>query len=402
MLILGGGILNMAAIEEAKRNGFMVFVADANPAAPGFDVADVKINVDISSADAVYEAIKDYHIQGIVSMAEVGVLTGALLNEKLKLAGISSQSAKMATSKALMREQWKHTVFSLEFRVVTTYEEAEAAFEELNYLPLILKPDKTYGGSRGVSKINTKAELATAFEFAKSNGMNELVVIEHCTEGEEFSCEVLITDAKAHLLCIGQKIKSPAPYRVDCSVQYPAAINEADLAEVKTMVQLATEALEIKNGVAHIEFALTKDGPRLFELGARCGGGHTALIAKHVSGVNEFVEYANIACGIKPTINLFKKGKGADYRFIIFEAGEIEAIEIADEVKKHKGIYDLVVSVKAGDRVEELRTTSQRCGAVITFADNLEDAAKLAEWVCNNIHIHYKGGKKSTAIIYTT
>lgn len=391
----------MAAIEEAKRNGFMVFVADANPAAPGFDIADVKINVDISSADAVYEAIKAYHIQGIVSMAEVGVLTGALLNEKLKLAGISSQSAKMATSKALMREQWKHTGFSLEFRVVTTYEEAEAAFEELNYLPLILKPDKTYGGSRGVSKINTKAELATAFEFAKSNGMNELVVIEHCTEGEEFSCEVLIIDAKAHLLCIGQKIKSPAPYRVDCSVQYPAKINDTDLAEVKKMVQLGTQELELKNGVAHIEFALTKYGPRLFELGARCGGGHTPLIAKHVSAVNEFIEYANIACGMKPTINPSEISKGADYRFIIFEPGEIDVIEISEEIKNHEGVYDFVLSVKAGDKIEELRTTSQRCGAVITFADNLEKAAKLADWVCNNIHVRYKGGKKSTAIIYT-
>ena len=329
--------MNIAAINEAKTAGFIVYVADANPNAPGFEVADVKIHVNITSADAVYEAIKNYPINGIVSMAEVGVLTGALLNERLKLGGIDSQTAKMATSKALMRKQWKDTGFSLEFRIVTTYEEALVAADELNYFPLILKPDKTYGGSRGVSKVNDKAALLKAFEFAKSNGMNELVVIEHCTEGKEYSCEVLVIDSTAHLLCIGQKIKSPAPYRVDCSVQYPAQITDTDLDNVKEMVQLATQQLGIKNGVAHIEFALTANGPRLFELGARCGGGHTALIAKHVSGVNEFIEYANIACGIKPTIHLFEKSKGADYRFIIFEPGEIESIEVSNEIKNHKG-----------------------------------------------------------------
>ena len=391
----------MAAINEAKIAGFIVYVADANPNAPGFEIADVKIHTDITSADAVYEAVQNYPINGIVSMAEAGVLTGAILNEKLKLGGINSQTAKIATSKALMRQHWKDTGFSLEIRVVTNYEEALAATDELNYFPLILKPDKTYGGSRGVSKINNKTELLKAFEFAKSNGMNELVVIEHCTDGEEFSCEVLVTDSTAHLLCIGQKIKSPVPYRVDYSVQYPAQITDTDLDKVKKMVQLATQQLGIKNGVAHIEFALTANGPRLFELGARCGGGHTALIAKHVSGVNEFIEYANIACGTKPTIDPFKKNKGADYRFIIFEPGEIEAIEVSDEIKKHKGVYDLVVHVKAGDWVKELRTTSQRCGAVITFCDHLEEAAKLADWVCDNIHITYKGGKKSKALIYT-
>ena len=401
LLILGGGILNIAAINEAKMAGFIVYVADADPNAPGFNVADVIIHANITSAEAVYDAIKNYPINGIVSMAEAGVLTGALLNEKLKLEGIDSQTAKMATSKALMRQQWKDNGFSLEFQVVTNYEEAMVAADELNYFPLILKPDKTYGGSRGVSKVNDKTELLEAFEFAQSNGMNELVVIEHCTEAEEYSCEVLVTDSTAHLLCIGQKIKSPLPYRVDCSVQYPAKINEAERDKVKEMVQLATQQLGIKNGVAHIEFALTANGPRLFELGARCGGGHTPLIAKHVSGVNEFIEYANIACGIKPTIDPLKKMKGADYRFIIFEPGEIEAIEVSDEIKKHKGIYDLVVQVKAGDRLKELRTTSQRCGAVITFGDHLEEAAKLADWACNNIHVSYKGGKKSKALIYT-
>ncbi len=400
LLILGGGALNIAAIKEAKANGFITYVADGNAGAPGFAVADVPVHANITSADEVFEKIKQFSIDGIVAMAEVGVIPGASLNEKLHTGGITPATAAFATSKAFMRQRWANNGYSVQFRIVKTYDEAVTAVEELNYFPLILKPDRTNGGSRGVSKINSQDELAGAFEFARVNGMNDLTVIEHCTTGEEFSCEVLAYNGKAHLLCIGQKIKSPLPYRVDCSVQYPAQIGDKDLLKVKDMVQHAVQDLQLANGVAHIEFALTLDGPRLFELGARCGGGHTPLIAKHVSGVNEFIEYAHIACGVEPQIKPLEKGRGADYRFIIFEPGEVKEIMVGEEVKKHPGVYDLVITVKPGDTIEELKTTSQRSGAVVTFAETFEQATSLADFVCKNIFITYTDGTRKTALIY--
>ena len=62
----------------------------------------------------------------------------------------------------------------------------------------------------------------------------------------------------------------------------------------------AVSSLGLTQGVAHVEFGFTDEGPVLFELGARCGGGHTPQIAHHVSGVNEFIEACRMACGLPP------------------------------------------------------------------------------------------------------
>jgi biotin carboxylase len=400
LLILGGGILNIKTIEDVKSKGFYVHVADGNAQAPCFAVADNAIHVDITDPEKVFDRVKDLKLAGIVSMAEVGVTTCAWLNEKMNLHGLSRQTAALATSKVGMRNSWADIPYSVRYRVCTTFKEMEAAFEDLGKLPLIIKPDKTYGGSRGVSKIISKEELAKAFEYAKSSGQNDKVIIEECAEGGEYSCEVLVHQGNATVLCIGGKVKSPLPYRVDCSVEYPARIDPEMRAEISKMVQQATHKIELTNGVAHVEFAITEDGPRLFELGARCGGGHTPMIAMHVSGVNEFLEYVHTACGFPVQLNLLENQRGAIYRFIIFEPGEVLKVEISKEVFEEKAVYDLVLDVKEGDVIAELKSTSQRSGACIIFSEDFDNAKRIADWVCKNIHITYSDGSKKTAMIY--
>ncbi|MBK7139348.1 MAG: hypothetical protein IPH74_10090 [Bacteroidetes bacterium] len=137
------------------------------------------------------------------------------------------------------------------------------------------------------------------------------------------------------------------------------------------MCQKAILLLGIENGVAHVEFAYTETGPKLFEIGARCGGGHTPIIAKCVSGVNEFIEYCNISCGLPPTDFLPKYQKGAEYRFLIFPEGKITGIDISPTIYHNINVIDLVMNAKVGDNILPIRTTSDRIGCVITAGNSL-------------------------------
>ena len=102
------------------------------------------------------------------------------------------------------------------------------AVDRLGRFPLIFKPDRSFGGSRGVTRVERAEDVAGAFHAAQAGGLPDSdVVIEHCVEGSEHSAEVLIWKGKTSLLCIGQKIKSLPPYRVDVSVQYPAQLTPA-------------------------------------------------------------------------------------------------------------------------------------------------------------------------------
>ena len=394
ILILGGGRYNVPSICAARQAGFFTLVADRNADAPGLTVADKPIPIDLNDCDSLIEAVNQLGgIHGVISMAEVGVRAAAHISARLGLPSISEQSASNATSKAAMRRCWQSlSEYSTEFEVVATSEQAEHAARELG-LPLIVKPDRSFGGSRGVTRVNAFDEIGTAFTAAKSGGLpNSDVVIERCIQGSEHSAEVLIWQGTTSVLCIGQKIKSLLPYRVDVSVQYPALLPPTQQAKVSDMAQRAVNALDLTQGAAHIEFAYTDTGPVLFELGARCGGGHTPQIAYHVSGVNEFVEAGRMACGIPPSQFTPIANRGADYRFLIFPPGEIESIEIPPSVRNHDCVLDVDITLQPGNRIGPLHSTSDRAGFLVATGENLDEAVACADRGCQQISIRYRDG----------
>ncbi len=395
LLLLGGNRYNVPAIRAARAAGFVTLVADRNPQAPGLSAADVGIAIDLFDYASLLEAVQQYGgVDGIVSMAEVGVRPAADLSYRLGLPSISQEAAANATSKAAMRRQWsKIGKYSTDFCVVSTEEEAFHAIERLATFPMIFKPDRSFGGARGVIRVEAKDEVRDAFLFARSGSLpNSDIVIEPFVHGTEHSAEVLIWEGQTSVLCVGEKVKSSSPYRVDVSVQYPARLSSTQETAVADMCDQAVAALGLKQGMAHIEFAYTPNGPVLFELGARCGGGHTPQIAHHVSGVNEFVEACRMACGIPPTQFLASASNGADYRFLIFPPGKLKGATVPDDVRCHKGIADVAVTLEPGDEVRPLRTTSQRAGFIVTLGRNRQEAIGLADWACRQISVTYDGG----------
>jgi len=394
ILILGGGRYNVPSIAAARAAGFFTIVADKNPDAPGFAVADLPLPIDLNDCDPLLRAVAEHGgINGVVSMAEVGVRSAARISKRLGLPSISEQTAANCTSKAAMRRLWRDLgEYTTDFTVASSSEQAQQAARDMAF-PLILKPDRSFGGSRGVTRLETIDELPEAFRAAQAGGLpNSGVVIERCIDGTEHSAEVLIWDGNTSLLCIGQKVKSLPPYRVDVSVQYPAPLTPSQEAKVAEMCQRAVRALGLIQGVAHVEFAYTDHGPVLFELGARCGGGHTPQIAHHVSGVNEVVEACRMACGLAPDPFVPASRRGADYRFLIFPPGTVEAVSIPKALMDSRDVLDVDLTLRRGDDIRPLRSTSERAGFLVTVGDTLAEAVERADHGCCEISIRYADG----------
>jgi len=401
ILILGGGRYNVPSIQAAHACGFHTIVADRNSEAPGLQAADDGLAIDINDCDALIAAVTQQGaVDGVVSMAEVGVRAAAEISTRLGLPSISKQAAANATSKAAMRRLWTGIAsHSVPFEIVSTLDEAERAAKRLDHLPLIFKPDRSFGGSRGVTRVETPEQVANAFAAAQAGGLpNSSVVIEHCVDGSEHSCEVLIWEDRTSVLCIGQKIKSLLPYRVDVSVQYPAELSESQQSCVAEMCQQSVTALGLTQGVAHVEFAYTDRGPVLFEIGARCGGGHTPQLAQHVSGVDEFLEACRMACGIEPTQFEPKSRRGAEYRFLVFAPGIIKEIEIPEWVRRDARFLDVGVTVSPGAVMRPLQSTSDRAGFLVSAGKTLDEAVELADRACQEIVIRYTDGRARHAL----
>jgi biotin carboxylase len=395
ILILGGGRYNVPSIRTAREAGFITLVADKNPEAPGLNAADHALPIDLNDCESLTQAVTTYGgVDGVVSMAEVGVCAAANISARLRLPSISEEAAANATSKAAMRRRWQRLgKYSPGFEVVGSLDEARVAVDRLRRFPLIFKPDRSLGGARGVTRVERGEDVANAFHAAQAGGLaNPDVVIEHCVEGSEHSAEVLVWNGKTSVLCIGQKIKSLLPYRVDVSVQYPAPLTPAQELTVADMCHHAVSALGLTQGVAHVEFGYTDQGPMLFEVGARCGGGHTPQIAHHVSGVNEFVEACRMACGMHPSQFEPTHHRGADYRFLIFPPGVVERVEIPETLVTDDGVVDVGVTVRPGDEIRPLRSTSERAGFLAAIGETLPEAVELADRGCREISAHYADG----------
>jgi biotin carboxylase len=395
ILMLGGGRYNVPSIRAAHDAGFFTIVADRNPEAPGLQAADLALPIDLNDCESLIRAVKEYNgVDGVVSMAEIGVRAAAYISARLGLPSISERAAAHATSKADMRRLWQALgQYSTKFEVVSSIEEAHKASKKLEQFPLIFKPDRSFGGSRGVTRVERTEGIEDTFRAAKLGGLpNSDVVIEQWVEGSEHSAEVLVWQEKTSVLCIGQKIKSLFPYRVDVSVQYPAQLTAAQEAKVADMCHRAVNALELTQGAAHVEFAYTERGPVLFELGARCGGGHTPQIAHHVSGVDEFIEACRMACGMPPSQFNAIERRGADYRFLVFTPGIAEKVHIPQTLADDPSVLDVGVTLQAGDEIRELRTTAERAGFLVSLADTLDEAVDRANRGCRDISIEYADG----------
>lgn len=397
LLLLGGNRYNVFAVRAARAAGFFTLVADRNPEAPGLAAADVAVPVDICNCGALLTAIKELgRVDGIVSMAEVGVRPAAALSARLGLPGISEDAARNATSKAAMRRCWAPLGrYSIPFCVVRTETEARRAVCDFHPLPVVFKPDRSLGGSRGVRRVDVPEEVAEAFAFARSGGLpDSAVVVEPLLCGNEHSAEVLIWDGVTSVLCSGRKLKSPFPYRVDLSVRYPAPLSAEEASLVSDMCDRAVAALGLLQGVAHIEFSYTAEGPVLLELGARCGGGHTAQIAAHVSGVDEFLAACRMACGLPPTTLRPQTRRGAEYRFLQFPPGRVSHVRIDPEVAAHPDILDVAVTLAPGESASALQTTADRSGFVVTLGEDGPSATAVADWACRRIVVRYADGSE--------
>jgi biotin carboxylase len=392
VMILGASRYYARSIEKARSIGYRVVAVDRNPDAEGFRAADAHAVVDITDRDGVLAAARSHRIDGIVPLNDFGVETAAHVAHHLRLVGISPETAARATRKTLMREAWDRAGLPQpRWRSARSVDDAMAAAAALACFPLILKPADSHGGaSRGVSVAHTADDLPAAIAFAMAAYGDPEIVIEEWIEGIEHSVETVTWRGTTHVLAISDKVKTPLPYRVDKSVDYPTRLDPAELAALTAVVTAAVRSLGIAEGAAHVEACTTPSGPKLFELGARCGGGGTPdPIVPFVTGIDMLAEVVRLHAGDAPISLVPGAARGCCYRFLTPRAGVVRAVSGVGAVAAWPGVLDCAVTVAPGEPIRPVRVGGDRAGFVITGGPTRADAERLADRAEQEIHFSY-------------
>lgn len=391
LMILGASILQLPAIEKAKEMRLDVVVVDMNPDAIGFNVPGIEKEI-ISTIDiqTVISAAKRHRIDGIMTLAtDMPMRTVAAVAKEMNLIGIDEETALKATNKAEMRKALQlNNVPIPKFYVVSNKDEYKEVVKQFD-VPFIVKPADS-SGSRGifeVKDIHNEDLIVEAYEYCHPFSRVGDVVVEEYMEGPEVSVETLTVNGECHVIQITDKLTTGAPHYVEMGHSQPTMLSKEIAEQISKVAKAANKAIGIKNGPSHTEIIVTKEGPKIVELGARLGGDNiTTHLVPLSTGVNMVECCIKIALGEIPDIKK-KWNKGSAIRYFNQKPGCIKFIDGIEEAKKVPGIKQISIVHEVGENITEVTSSGSRIGFVIAQGVNVNDAIKFCENALKRINI---------------
>ena len=146
-------------------------------------------------------------------------------------------------------------------------------------------------------------------------------------------------------------------------------------------------AIENYNGSSCTEIMVTKDGPKVVELGARLSGDYmTTDLVPLSTGIDMVKSIIQIALGEIPDYSP-KFNKGSAIRFLSALEGKIVSISGEDLAQEIKGILRIGFDKKIGDNSVIIKNSLDRLGYVIAQAKTSDLAIKACEEAKNLINI---------------
>lgn len=377
----------MPAIEKAKTMGLEVAVVDLNPLAPGIPLADYYFEISTIDEEEIVKTAKIYKPDGVMTLAtDMPMRSVASVAEFLDLPGISPDVALKATDKIAMINCFKEAnVPSPWFYVVSSMKEFKDLLKGISF-PFILKPNDS-SGSRGVVLIDNPDKAIDGYKYSKSISKSGLVLVEEFMEGPEVSVEIITCNGQSTILAVTDKLTTGDPYFVEMGHSQPSMLPDETVAKIKEISLLALKALGIDNSPSHVELIVTKDGPKLVEVGARMGGDCiTSHLVPLSTGIDMVKASIELALGKSPDIEK-KINKGAAIRYLSSKEGILEEIRGLENVFDITGVRLVEIVKQKGAEIHQVHGSGDRIGYVICQSDTPSEAVILCEKALSRLEV---------------
>src|SRR5512145_3073423 len=101
ILILGAGVYQVPAIKKANELGYKTIVLSYDiEQYPGYDFADIALNIDTTDIIKILDVAKKYNIKGVFTTGtDVALPALGRVNDELNLAGPSYEACMLSTNK---------------------------------------------------------------------------------------------------------------------------------------------------------------------------------------------------------------------------------------------------------------------------------------------------------------
>ena len=341
---------------QAKALGYEIIGIAIEKGAVCKKYCDRFYPISFADKDAVVDVCRKEKVDGIISFSlESALPTVVYVAQKLGLVSNSEESIKLTQSKFAQRLTLEKAGIPVPKYYLI---ESRADLDIFDcHFPVIVKPVDS-GGSQGICKVEDKAKLEEAYNYAISFSRSSKAIIEEYIDGREFSVEFISHQGKHYFLQITDKVTSGAPRFVEMQHHQPADIPASVWERIKTMVTDALTAFKIENSASHTEIKWnSNDELFIIETGARMGGDYISSDLVRLSTGYDFVEGAiKLAVGKfeEPTFPRLMYSGVYFYSKLAPEVGEI--------IKNHEKWPEIVEWEYSDEPLMEVKSNADRRG----------------------------------------
>ena len=377
--VIGGGLLQIPLIEEARTLNLKILVTDMSSFCPARDLADRFEAVDIFDITANLNLCKqlideNMAIAGVLAAGIDAPETMAKLNEYLGLKGVSSKVARQIQQKDLFRQAMQDKGYPVpRFAVVSETQEISSAIEKVKF-PLIVKPPAN-SASRDM-KIFSEKEIDECISFITDLLKKyDRILVEELWEGLEQTVECLVDiNGEFHDGFITDRhFTFENNFPVETGLVHPTEIPKSLQVDLYALAKQLANDFDIAAGAVKLDTILTKNGPRIIEMTVRHSGGFDCQYLVPLS-TGKNILLAAIYTAIQqrfPDELLSPRWKKFGVTGSVWpNPGTIESISGLDQAKASKGVKHIFLRYEQGDKIEPYDNCAKRVAFIICVADS--------------------------------
>ena len=395
---------------EVTRRGFPCIKVASGYVAPALlNLVDASVRTDFVASIAhdssdPYKTIQSlqalpFNIIGAISGSELGIEVTDFITEALGIPTNGTELTNARRDKYQMGEcVRRHGVRATKQARVQSWPEVQTFLTDLrpNPFKVIIKPIRS-SGSDHVYLCTSEQELHARFDeiLGQKNQLgfvNDAVVVQEFLDGKEYVVDSVSRRGKHKIVALWEYDK-----RVfgGFNFVYFGMASVSGLSEVGRALSNYTfqvlDALNIREGAGHGEVIMTRDGPCLVEIGARCHGceGTFMPLSDRCWGYNQVGATVDATVSEDdfnqlPDVCGDEMEFGFKVDFVSNVAGVLERIDYLDQMSKLPSFVQFDVLPKPGDTISVTIDCFTAVGSV-TLAHKERsvveaDHAKIREW----------------------
>ncbi len=378
VMLIGGGVQEVRAVEFAQRLGYRVVVTDRLPDAPCVAAADESFMVDGRDIEALVslagELQTDGGLHGVFTLTEL-VTSVAAVSDALQLPGASVASAETCQDKGLAKREWlRQSIETPAGGVVESREEAHQVFSSLSG-PGIIKPVRGFGAI-GVAALMTGDDVGRYFDDMAGVASRAWVVEELVTGASHDVNGLFDGEGTFHPQGIADR-EFVAGTFAEHQVHAPTRLTEAQQEDLFDLLRRCAAAFGIDSGPVKGDAILTAGGFMMLEIAPRLHGPKMSLYALPESGQDYWAGFLSVITG-GPVVGL--PDLPTEYflsNSIPVAPGRISQITGVEEVRGWDDIVDVMLFRDVGDTVVPTVNSTDVVGYVLAATSSRENSAEL-------------------------